>query len=291
MFEIIYILLEKEKVTAKELSEKFEVSIRTIYRDIESISAAGIPVYMSKGKGGGISLLPKFTLNKSVFSEEEKNYIISALKGFASMKVDDSSQALSKITSFFGENNREYIEIDPMEWGNKINDAYVKSKQAIISKHILVFDYVSTDGTINTRRVEPYVLWFKAHTWYLKSFCLDKNEQRLFRLSRMRNVKISPNSYIPRIIESFHVEENTKTPTTIILAIDKCKGRRVYDEFLESEISVKDDGNFEIKTDVILDDWVVGNILSYGSSAFVISPLSLRNTIKNELKKSIEKYI
>lgn len=72
LFEIVYILLEKEKVTARELAERFEVSTRTVYRDIEALSCAGIPVYMSKGKGGGVSLLPGFTLNKAVITEGEK---------------------------------------------------------------------------------------------------------------------------------------------------------------------------------------------------------------------------
>lgn len=80
LFEIVYILLDKKRVTSRELAERFEVSSRTIYRDIETLSAAGIPVYMSKGKGGGISLLPDFVLNKAVITDEEKEEILSSLK-------------------------------------------------------------------------------------------------------------------------------------------------------------------------------------------------------------------
>ena len=75
LFEIVYILMQKKKVTAKELADRFEVSTRTIYRDIEALSTANIPIYATKGKDGGIGLLDEYVLNKAILSEEEQNQI------------------------------------------------------------------------------------------------------------------------------------------------------------------------------------------------------------------------
>lgn len=89
LFEIVYILLDKQTITAKELSKRLEVSVRTIYRDIEALSASGIPVYMSKGRGGGIHLLDQFVLNKSILSKHEQKEILTALQGLKEIKYPD----------------------------------------------------------------------------------------------------------------------------------------------------------------------------------------------------------
>lgn len=291
MFEIIYILLDKKRVTAQQLADHFEVSRRTIYRDIENLSAAGLPIYMSKGRGGGIALLPGYTLNKAVFTDEEKTSMLTALQNFDALKVDKSANLLQKISQFFGQNTNNYIEIDPLEWGGKVNDAYLQAKQAIIGKKLFGFDYVSSDGKVTQRIVEPYLLWFKAHTWYLKAYCLTKRAQRLFRLSRIRNPQINQQSFTARELPPFEIEDHLPPLTDIVLQIDKQSARRVYDEFSESEISVNPDGSFTIKTAVLMDDWVVSNILSYGASATVIKPQSLRQTVLKQLKKATENYL
>ena len=121
LFEIIYILLDKKTVKAKDLAEHFEVSQRTIYRDIEALSEAGVPIYMTKGKGGGISLLSDFILNKTVLSKEEKKEIIAAMQGFNAVNKNEFNGALSKINSFLGENNENWIEVDFSNW-DKNND-------------------------------------------------------------------------------------------------------------------------------------------------------------------------
>ena len=99
LFEIVYILLENKIVKAGELAEHFEVSVRTIYRDVETLSQAGIPIYMSKGKGGGISLMPDFILDKAVLTEQEKGEILSSLKAVSALSLSESGSALNKLNS------------------------------------------------------------------------------------------------------------------------------------------------------------------------------------------------
>ena len=174
LFEIIYILLDKKSVTAKTLSDKFEVSVRTIYRDIETLSAAGIPIYMSRGKGGGISLMPNFVLNKSVLTDKEKNDIISSVKAMSTVNFLDTSSALRKLGSMLGENSSDWIEIDFSNWSNNTyeSDIFKDLKSAILAYKIVSFSYSNNNGEKSFRTVEPYKLCFKGSAWYLYGFCM-----------------------------------------------------------------------------------------------------------------------
>lgn len=291
LFETIYILLDKEKVSAKELAERFEVSTRTIYRDVEILSSAGIPVFMTKGKGGGISLLPNFVLNKTVLTEYEKISILSALQSLNTVDEEANNNTLKKLGLFFDENNTGFIEVDYSDWGNLIKDQFEQAKKAILSRKVLSFDYVSAVNMATNRNVEPYVLWFKDRNWYLKCFCLDKQEVRIFRLSRMRNVIITENNYIPREIE-YKVIANSSTDnlTTIKVQISKDQTYRVLDEFLPDKVSQNKDGSFTVTMNFIEDEWVYGYILSFGCSATVLEPEHIKDIVKCRLKKSLDNY-
>ena len=118
LFEIVYLLLEKNTITAKELSEHFGVSIRTIYRDIDILSTANIPIYTNKGKGGGIHLLDNFVLDKSILSEEEQNQILFALQSLEKLDTNNEKKALEKMSMLFHKKTKNWIEVDlyQKEW-------------------------------------------------------------------------------------------------------------------------------------------------------------------------------
>ncbi|MGI6653785.1 MAG: helix-turn-helix transcriptional regulator [Christensenellales bacterium] len=292
LFEIIYMLLDKEKVTAKELAKHFEVSARTIYRDVEDISAAGIPIYMSKGRNGGISLLPGFVLDRTVLTEEEKTNILSALQSLNALDASSVKETLAKISSFFGDINQGYYEIDFDDWGNLIKDQFEKSKQAILLKKLLSFDYLSSLNKRSKRVVEPYKLWFKDKNWYLKAFCLHKNSMRTFRFSRMREVEILEEHFEPRTLDmSSDNEPQTASQTTeVVMNIDSDMEYRVLDEFLDKDVTQNKDGSFTVKMRCVEDSWLYGYILSFGSSAKVISPPELQHTIQRILQKMTRNY-
>ena len=114
----MYILLDKKKVTARELSEHFEVSQRTIYRDIEILSQAGIPIYTAKGRGGGISLVSEYVLNKSLLSDTEQNEIISALQSLNALNGRTADPVLNKMAVLFNKNSSNWIDVDFSHWGS-----------------------------------------------------------------------------------------------------------------------------------------------------------------------------
>ena len=193
LFEIVYILLEHQCMTAKELANRFEVSVRTIYRDIDVLSAAGIPIYMTRGKGGGISLLPNFILNKTVLTESEKTEILSALHAVQAVNSNESKTVIQRLSNLFGEAQTDWLEIDFSSWGNYREEVslFQTLKTAILHKRVVHFLYHNANGQQSNRIAEPLKLCFKGQSWYLYAFCLHKCDYRFFKLRRIKDLNMS----------------------------------------------------------------------------------------------------
>lgn len=195
LFEMVYILMNRKKMTAKELSDHFEVSQRTIYRDIEILNTAGIPVSANKGKGGGIELLDDFLLNTSAFSGQEQSEIIFALQSFRALKYVNADNVLKKLSAIFNKNTVNWIEVDFADWTIGGKEKFNKIKSAIVEKKCLSFDYFGTGGEKTHRTVYPMQLWFKHRSWYIKAFCLMRRDYRLFKISRLKNLALSESNF------------------------------------------------------------------------------------------------
>lgn len=295
LFEIIYILLDKKSVTARELAEHFGVSRRTICRDIDALSMAGIPIYTERGKGGGIRLLPGFVLNKSILSEGEQNEILSALHGLSNIKTDNTNQILRKMSTIFGKNTTNWMEVDFSGLHHE-NDFWRDFKTAILERRIVRFDYYNSYGEKTFRHVEPMQVWFKSKSWYLKGFCLTKQDMRLYKLSRIKNLIVTDEIFSVRdslTISGNPIYSNCEglQIAAIKLRVDSERAYRVYDDFYESMVEKQPDGSFIITVSWPEDNWLYGLILSYGKHIEVIEPEHIRNFMKDEAQKILEKYL
>jgi len=294
LFEIVYLLLNKERVTAKELAERFGVSTRTVYRDIDAISLAGIPVYTEKGKGGGISLLPDYVLSKSVFSEQEQNEILSTLHGLTQIQSADSAQLLQKLTAIFNKTAINWLEVDFSDWGYKNEDIWGGLKTAILGRRIAEFDYYSSYSEKTRRRVEPVQLWFKSRAWYLRAYDLTKQDFRLFRLSRMRGLEIADEVFSERDLGSAENEclpsANQNQLVNLRFMIKPEMAYRVLDEFAADVEGMADDGSYIVSVCWPEDNWIYNTILSFGEFIEVLEPLLIRDKIREKAKKIYEKY-
>ena len=139
LFQIVYLLMEKQQITAKELAQRFEVTERTIYRDLDKLTLAGIPVYTNQGKNGGISLLPDFVLDKTVLTTEEKTKILESLNALNEVTQSQNKQDMSKLQTFLGDHHQDWIEIDFSGWGNSDDEV---DKFARIKNAILEYNYM-----------------------------------------------------------------------------------------------------------------------------------------------------
>jgi len=292
LFEIIYILLHKKKVSARELAEQLGVSRRTICRDIDTLSLAGIPVYTEKGKGGGISLLPDFVLNKSILSEHEQNEILSALHGLSNVRTSDNNQVLQKVSATFNKTATNWIEVDFSDW-HCGDDFFDDLKIAITERRVAEFDYYNTYGEKRFRRVEPIQLWFKTKWWYLKAFCLTKQDMRIYKLTRIKNLVVSDEHFLER--DLFDVSGDSDSDSelqwvTLKLHIEPEMAYQVYDDFSENEIEKQPDGSFVITSTIPVTHGLYSFLLSYKSHIEVLEPEYIRNIIKDEAEKILKKH-
>ena len=295
LFEIVYVLLREKSITAKKLAERFGVSQRTIYRDVDTLSLAGIPVYTEKGNGGGISLLPDFVLSKSILSEQEQNEILSALQGLSGVKTTETDGVLKKLSAIFNKHTTPWLDVDFTDWGYSDGYSFNNFKAAILEKRIAEFDYFSTYGELTHRRIEPIQLWFKSKAWYIKGFCLTRQDMRLFKLTRVRNLTVTNDFFIERNLLAAHpnpgLAEHHKQDLTLKLKIAPEMTYRVYDDFNDDIAEKQPDGSFIVSVTWPEDDWVYGYVLSFGEYIEVLEPEYMREVIKNKHLKAVKKYL
>ena len=292
LFEIIYILLNKETVTSKELAERFEVSARTIYRDIDILSAAGIPIYTEKGRNGGISLLHDFVLNKTVLTQEERNDILSSFKAVSAVGADRTDTALKKLGAMFGGGADSWLEIDFSSWADykKTAETFEIIKSVIINKQVIEFEYFSGSGERTKREAEPLKLCFKGGSWYLYAFCRFRNDFRFFKLTRIINVKIKEEIFSRSVPRKIFKEKNSFNDEFIRLKmrISKKLAYRVYDEF--DEYYADKDGSFIAYIMCPKDQWLYYYISTFGKDCEVLEPKEVRSGYKSEIEKILKIY-
>ena len=292
LFRILYYILEKEKVTANELADKFEVSVRTIYRDIDSISSIGVPIFTTQGKGGGIKIDNEYILNKSLFDANEKEQIIAALQGLEKTNKVYKSELITKLLALFKIKNSNWIEIDFTSWesNNTYQDLFNTLKIAIINKNIISFSYNSSKAEKINRRVKPIRLLFKEQDWYLYAFCLLRNDFRYFKLSRIKDLEVLAINYEDNF-ENIVLKREIKYENTvnIKLKFNKSVAFRVYDEF--KAIVEDKKGNLYVEMKIPNNYKLYNYIFSFGANVEILEPKEIRNQFKNMINKIAKKYI
>lgn len=291
LFRILYYILDRERVTARELSEKFEVSVRTVYRDIDDLSAAGIPVYALQGKGGGIEIDRDFVLSRSLLTEREREEIMAALHGLKSTGNSDQQELLTKLSALFRKKYTNWIEVDFGNWGSdrKHSALFEILKSAILHRNPLNFTYFSSREEETVRTVKPVRILFKEQDWYLYAFCLLRNDFRYFKLSRIRNLKLIEETFDDNfsdlVLEKEVPEENT---VRIRVKFDRNVAFRVYDEL--NDIIEDEEGNLYADIEIPNDFNLYHYVFSYGDGAEILEPREIRERVREMVQKMSEKY-
>ncbi|MDL2224599.1 WYL domain-containing protein [Eubacteriales bacterium OttesenSCG-928-M02] len=296
LFQIVYLLMERGSLTAGELSQRFEVSTRTIFRDVETLAQAGVPVYTTRGKGGGIHLMDGYTMDRSLLSQEEQRELLSALAGFRAAQYPDADAVLKKLGAFFGrEDGADWIQVDFTQWSGHQAVIFSLIKQAILEKQVITFDYYSSYQHHTHRSVEPLQLQFYGRAWYLFAFCRHRNALRQFKLNRMRNPILTGEHFSRTLADAATLPPTPPsqrlTITEVVFTVHKSQAHRVYDEFPSHWVTVLENGDFLVKSLYPMEDWVLGNILSYGPHAKVLSPGWFRDALIQSLEESFNNYL
>lgn len=296
LLEITFILLNKGTITAKELADRFGVSTRTIYRDIDVLSTAGVPVFTNKGNGGGISLLESYSLNKALISEHESESLLLALKTLQATQYPEIDTILDKIGSMFksaDSDNWVYIDFSP--WGSKPNEnnKFIDIKNAILECKVILFDYVNVEGRRSIRTIEPMRLVFKGQAWYLWGYCKMRKDFRIFRISRIKNVIITNELFERKKSDDLTNLDTTDSPKTMVTLKLKFYSEvlyRLYDDFDDEIIIQNADGSCNVTVTFPEDEWVYGYIMSFGCFVEVMEPKHVQKIIADRTRKVLKFY-
>lgn len=290
LFKIVYYLLDKGQATAPELAEKLEVSVRTVYRDIDALSEAGIPVFAEAGRNGGIHLMKGFVLDKSLLSREEKQEILAAVQSINVTENIDSSETLQKLSAMFYDTPENWFEVDFSRWGNKRadNEKFELLKLAVIHRKHIKINYAGAGGEVSERTVQPLKLAYKAKAWYLKAFCIQKQDYRIFKLNRILKLEVLSEEFPYRSFPK-EDEDSEGEYQQVKLWFPKEMAYRVYDEFDRSQVQRQADGSLVVSAKIPQDAWLTGFILSFGTQVEILEPAELRKVIAEQARMIYEK--
>lgn len=296
LFGIIYYLLHRKSASAKEIAEHFEVSPRTILRDIDALSAAGIPIYAKQGKGGGIALMEGFVLSKTALTTEERTELILALQSVEASGYAGAAPILSRLSDMFEYDGHNWLEVDFSRWGPADDDKtkFGLLKNAIIKANVLEIHYAGSSGRVGKRKIYPLKLHFKGRAWYLQAYCTQKEDYRIFKLNRILNTVLGEEffdrkSFDPPSLEN--EEAQIQNLITLEMEFERSAMHMVYDEFLPQNICQTPDGRLSVKITCPHDRWVYSFLLSMGSEVKVIGPTQVRENLLNEIEKIKNIYI
>lgn len=295
LFQIVYMLMEKPQMTAKELAEVFEVSERTIYRDVDKLTLAGIPIYTNQGKNGGISILPDYVLNKTVLTKDEKDRILESLNALSEVSFSRDRETMSKLHAFLGEQHQDWIEVAFSSWGNSEEEAsvFAKIKDAILEHHFMKIMYSGNQGALIERTIRPLKLCFKDQAWYLYAYCCLREDYRFFKLKRISKLTVLDAYFEPEKVgkvlqqSSKDYSQNVKV-VRATLEISPDMAFRAYEEL--TNLSVTDQGTLVCTMDVTDVNWLISYILSYGSRMRVLEPPEIKERVMQEIEKMRKMY-
>ncbi|WP_339222088.1 YafY family protein [Paenibacillus sp. FSL H8-0332] len=293
LLSIVILLLNRPLIQAKELADMFEVSVRTIYRDIDSINSAGIPVVTYQGAGGGIGLMQGYRLDRNVLSERELADIFNALQSTSSiggaghqllMEKISSVVPPSQVAAFRSKTTRMIVDFSPWELTGPLKERLGLLKEALEEEVMVTFEYITAEGRVSLRTVEPYTLVLKGQFWYLYGFCQDRQDFRLFKLLRMKALVKENRHYIRQDIpltelpwSSSWKEPQNLTPVTLRFTPE---GKHLAEEYFDCETLERDDtGGYTITLQYPENDWLYGFLLGFGTVLEVLGPEHVRRRL------------
>lgn len=292
---ILSVLLQRDKVTAPMLAEKFEVSRRTINRDIEDICKAGIPIVTTQGRDGGISIMEGFRMEKTLLTSADMQAILTGLNSLDSVcKTNRYRQLMDKLTvgntSVLSMDNRVLVNLS--SWYKPSLAPKIELIQAAIAKNeILSFQYFSPNGD-SSRQIEPYLLVFQWSSWYVWGFCLEKSDYRLFKLNRLQELKQTGATFEPRERPVYRMETERIFPVNIevTVLVEADMKWRVMEEFGPESFTEREDGRLLFRFGFSDRNNLIGWLFSLGDRAELLEPEELRCEIHNQALNIAKKY-
>jgi len=291
---ILTILLQNDRVTAPYLAEKYEVNRRTIGRDVEALCQAGIPIITHQGTGGGISIADGFKLDKSVLTADELSGIIAALKGIGSVseqlkieRILDKLQANSDAVVSL----REPVIIDlASHYKGQLTGKIELIKRAVLETRQIEFDYFYDKGESH-RRIEPCFVIFQWTAWYVFGFCLERNDWRMFKLTRLWNLTVSDATYTPREIPPDRRDFSARFADDIrLVALFEPSERYKLIENYGLNCYAETEEGLRLEIGFTNSDFLIEWLLGFGGRVKVLEPEYIAEELRNAAEKILSRY-
>ncbi len=291
LLDILFILLQGVRVTASDLAKRLNISVRTVFRYMDELSVAGIPVIMTKGKGGGIELIPQYRLPAGYFTLNEYTALESAAKAMLMQTQDPALfSAIEKLHATVRPSVPETIcgniLVDESNWGDRgaMTKAIKDCEKAVNESLRIVINYMSREGEGTTRTVDPHIMILKHGVWYIYAYCHMKNAYRTFKIGRIKEIRFTGEKFVKARLTTadipldFWYDESVLTEIT--LEMEK-KVMPLVEDWL-SVTTMQDRGD-KIRAYVKLpeNDETINKILSFGGDVRVLTPTRLRKKIKD----------
>ncbi|KEJ02010.1 helix-turn-helix transcriptional regulator [Clostridium botulinum] len=303
LISIIMVLLNNERISAIKLAEMFEVTPRTIYRDIDTISLAGIPIITYTGVNGGVSIMPEYKVDKKFFTASD---ISTLLMGLSSVSTTLSNKevigTLEKVKSLLPKDQfrdiqlkSNQITIDLTTWmGNKsFQPNLEKVKSALNDSKYLSFEYYGGNRKKNKRCIEPYKLILKENNWYLQGYCTLREDFRVFKLSRISNLEILESIFVPREFKSKPLDGSgwiDKRLITIKLLVDWSLREQMVERCGEDNVKAYGEDKFIVEFPFVADDLGYNILMGFGDKCECLAPENVRVELIKRIKKLLHIY-
>ncbi|MCH5254211.1 MAG: YafY family transcriptional regulator [Lachnospiraceae bacterium] len=296
LYAITVYLLNHGKTSAAELSRNFEVSVRTIQRDIDSLCQAGIPVIATAGAAGGYEISDSFMLDKQLTTSDDYSYILTALQGLVSAISDPKAKSILEKVSYMSNTNTNGIILDFSVLREGDDSAFQILQSAVLKKLAVSFTYTNNNNETHTHNVEPIAVIYKWYAWYLLAYSKVKNEYRIYKLIRMRNIKITDNPFTKEhepaelILQKVDATDSRKYISILVKCKETIKARVM--EYLNGVV-IKEYSNGEYLMELTVvenEQFWFGSLLSFGDNVEILEPIEIRDRLVDAAKKILSLY-
>ncbi|WP_054709397.1 YafY family protein [Bacillus sp. JCM 19041] len=298
LISIIYKLLNHEVLSASTLANEFQVSQRTIYRDIDAICSAGIPVIAYQGQNGGYGIIDGYKMDKSLLGSHDVDSLITVLTSLSSVFEDENVQGTIERLQTVGTKQQVPSLLVDLENKRSEPEALNFLRTGIKCKQVVRFDYFNRKSERTTRDVEPIQIQYKYRNWYIHGYCRTRQMYREFRLSRMVNLILLQEFFQPHnnvLNPNEHENGNLIQTDTmnVVIKVEPEALSMVLDQFQQAEKEFHFDGSMTMNLPVykpLQAQWLWSILLSFGSGAEVLEPFELRDILKEQLIKTLKRY-
>lgn len=300
LISMIMILLERPRCSAKDLAAELGVTVRTIYRDVETLSLAGVPVVTYPGAGGGIGIMESYKLDKRLFTKEDISVLVDGLASLPlPLRTEERQSSFAKLQHILPASTpgAGRIIIDPTPWGEneQTPPALVRVQQALNETRLLKFEYRRYDGEHTVRIVEPGRLVLKGFSWYLQGYCTLRKDFRVFRLDRMELLEVLPDSFSQRPLPPLTIQDENwrsvgeKAGFEVKLRFPQNAEETVRRNFYSNQVTTDQEG-FTVTFQMEGNDRDYGFLMSFGSLCECLSPESVRQRLAQEFHRAAKLY-